>query len=86
MIRKTLPHLKNLKINKNVGRGVLIRPLEVGKISKNLNINKRAPSPASMKGKVMQIERALISDRLRVSKVSYKFCILTIYVSIVFSG
>ena len=27
----------------------------------------------------MQIEKALINDRLRVSKVSYKFCIPTIY-------
>ena len=27
----------------------------------------------------MQIEKALINDRLRVSKVSWKFCIPTIY-------
>ena len=31
------------------------------------------------KGAVMQIEKALINDRLRVSKVSWKFCIPTIY-------
>ena len=33
----------------------------------------------SIKGAVMQIEKALINDRLRVSKVSWKFCIPTIY-------
>ena len=27
----------------------------------------------------MQIEKALINDRLRVSKVCWKFCVLTIY-------
>ena len=32
-----------------------------------------------MKGTVMQIEKELINDRLRVSKVSWKFCIPTIY-------
>ena len=31
------------------------------------------------KGAVMQIENALINDRLRVSKASRKFCIPTIY-------
>ena len=31
------------------------------------------------KGGVMQIEKALINDRLRVSKVSWKFRIPTIY-------
>ena len=31
------------------------------------------------KGAAMQIEKALINDRLRVSKVSWKFCIPTIY-------
>ena len=31
------------------------------------------------KGKVMQIEKSLKNDCLRVSKVSWKFCILTIY-------
>ena len=31
------------------------------------------------KGTVMQIEKSLKNDRLRVSKVSWKFCILTIY-------
>ena len=28
---------------------------------------------------VMKIEKLLINDRLRVSKVSWKFCVLTIY-------
>ena len=32
-----------------------------------------------IKGTVMQIEKALINDRLRVSKVSWKLRILTIY-------
>ena len=32
-----------------------------------------------IKGTVMQIEKALINDGLRVSKVSLKFCIPTIY-------
>ena len=33
----------------------------------------------SLKGMVMQIEKALINDRLRVSKVYWKFRIPTIY-------
>ena len=32
-----------------------------------------------VKGSVMQIEKALINDRLRVSGVSWKFCVPTIY-------
>ena len=32
-----------------------------------------------LKGIVMQIEKALINDLLRVSKVSLKFCVATIY-------
>ena len=31
------------------------------------------------KGKVMQIEKVLVNDRLRVSKASRKFSILIIY-------
>ena len=34
---------------------------------------------ATVKGTVKQIEKALINDRLRVSEVSWKFCISTIY-------
>ena len=37
----------------------------------------------SLKGTVMQIEKAPINDRLRVSKVSWKFRIPTIYNSAV---
>ena len=33
-----------------------------------------------IKGKVMQNEKALIDDRLRVSKVSWKFLIPAIYI------
>ena len=33
----------------------------------------------SFKGAVMQIEKALLNDRLRVTKVSWKFRIPTIY-------
>ena len=33
----------------------------------------------TIEGTVMQIEKALINDRLQVSKVSSKFCIQTIY-------
>ena len=33
----------------------------------------------NVKGRVMQIEKVLINDRLRVSKVSSKFRIPTIY-------
>ena len=32
-----------------------------------------------VKGTVMQVEKTLINDRLRVSKVCRKFCIPTIY-------
>ena len=32
-----------------------------------------------IKGTVMQIEKALINDRLRVLKISLKFCIPAIY-------
>ena len=32
-----------------------------------------------IKGIVIQIEKGVINDRLRVSKVSWKFCIRTIY-------
>ena len=35
--------------------------------------------PVVLKGTVIQIEKALINDRLRVLKVSWKFRILTIY-------
>ena len=34
---------------------------------------------SGFKGTIMQIEKALINDRLRVSKVSRKFRITTIY-------
>ena len=34
---------------------------------------------SSVKGTVMQIEIALINDRLRLSKVSWKICVKTIY-------
>ena len=36
-----------------------------------------------LKGTAMQIEKGLINDRLLVSKVSWKYCILTIYNSAV---
>ena len=32
-----------------------------------------------LKGTAMQTEKSLINDRLRVSKVCWNFCILTIY-------
>ena len=36
-----------------------------------------------LKGSVMQIEKTLINDRLYILKVSWKFCITTIYNSAV---
>ena len=51
--------------------------------SHSLFISKRAVTYASripvIKGTVIKIEKALINDRLRVSKVSWKFRIPTIY-------
>ena len=36
-------------------------------------------SVVGIKGAVMQIEKALINNRLRVSKVFWKFCFPTVY-------
>ena len=41
----------------------------------------------SLKGTVMQIEKALINDRLRVSKISQKFHVSTIYnFAVIYTG
>ena len=44
-----------------------------------LKFHKLKPQVEILKGTVMQNEKALIKDRLRVSKVSLKFCISAIY-------
>ena len=49
-------------------------PLQSNDFYKKIQISKN-----SIKGTVMQIEKALINDRLNVSRVSWKFHIPTIY-------
>ena len=49
------------------------------KKQKSLKMNKKTLRVSVIKGTVMQIEKALTNDRLRISKVSCKFHIPTIY-------
>ena len=55
-----------------------VRIEKVQKGGKYFSVRFFGPVDFSIKGTVMQIEKALVNDRLRVSKVSLKFRIVTI--------
>ena len=65
----TLPNLKKIEVIESAWKIVQI----VKKSQPQNNSN------AALKGTVVQIEKVLINDRLRVSRVSCNFCIPTIY-------
>ena len=73
-----------LPLNTRINYEQLFQDLQMKYVSKfvgrNLSARKNAHKHSTfMKVTVMQIEKALMNDRLRVSKISWKFRIPTIY-------